>query len=283
MARGSLFAIAALLTGCVTSVGSEGPGDRAAAGGIDDPTVAIEPPAADREPAVALPSWTVDVAARATKPLVQFSCRKDAFCDDFEGATPGSKWTSSVAANGSLSFVGPSSSLGAKALRATAAANGAPSFLEIAGKTLNGSWAGALGVSVRVEQLPQTSVGGPEMVVRDENGDAIARIAIVITRAGIGLEQRGPGCEASSCAARLDMLVPVVAGEWNRVVIGVEAQDAEAAPYGRIEVSVDGSDNAFVPLVVRPIGAWISASAGLTRVDSAPAALRVDDVMFFTR
>lgn len=214
---------------------------------------------------------------------MQFSCRKDAFCDDFESATPGSKWSSSVPSDGSLTFVGPSSSLGARALRATAAANGAPSFLELSGKQLPSSWAGALGVSVRVEKLPQTSVAGPELAVRDANGVAIAHIAIVVTNVGLGLEQRGPGCDDSACADRLDMLLPIAAGEWNRVVLGIEAQDVATGPFGRIEISVDGSDNAVVPLVVRPIGGQVVVDAGLTRADTAPSALRVDDVMFFTR
>lgn len=283
MAKGSLFGLAGavLLMGCSTRV-ETGRTDTAGGSG-DQPRTSFEQPIPGREPTAMAPTWLHDDTRRAAEPLAQFSCRKDAFCDDFESATPGSTWSTPAAAAGSIAFVGPSSSLGVRALRATADASGPPSFLELAGRAALGSWAGALGVSVRVDALPQVSIAGPEIVARDESGAAIARIAIVVTHQGLALEQRGAGCEASSCAARLDLLVPLAAGEWSRVVVGVEAQNVDAAPYGRVEISVDGSDNAVVPLVVRPIGGTVGIAAGITRADLVPSTLRVDDVMFFTR
>ncbi|MBS2018358.1 MAG: hypothetical protein JST00_36165 [Deltaproteobacteria bacterium] len=281
-----------LLTAAVVAAGvigcggaGEGVGPAADGAPAKAPDPVVSPGEGAREASTQGAFW-VDDGTRATKPLAQFSCRKDAFCDDFEGKVlPGSLWSvvPAGATNDTLAFVGPSSSLGARALRVSTGANGAPSFLEVAGKKPASGWAGAFGVSIRVDALPEESLAGPEILVRDDAGVALARIAIVVTSVGIGLEQRGAGCEATACAERLDMLLPAIAGDWHRVVVGVEAVDAEAPPYGRVEVSIDGSDNAAVPLALRSVGGRISVAAGITRADVAPAVLRVDDVMFFTR
>src|SRR4051812_8237597 len=107
-----ICALASLAAACAPSeVGGAGEEtDTAAPPGTSTPVTGDRAHAADGRTAGAL---------EPSHPLEQ-TCRKGAFCDDFEDATPGSRWTSSVATAGRLDFVGPSSSLGARSLHAVA-------------------------------------------------------------------------------------------------------------------------------------------------------------------
>ncbi len=284
MGKALFVSALALVAGCATGVVDEPapPPERApdAPAIVPNEGPSVETPTANGAP----PGYRVGDTVRAATPL-RFTCRKDAFCDDFEDTTPGSRWTSIVPSDATLSFVGPSSSLGARAIRVAASANGAPSYLELAGRSLEGSWAGALGVSLRLDALPQTGFAGPELVVRDTNGVTVAQIAIVVVAGAIGIEQRAADADGAgaSSATRIDLLAPASASTWHRVLVGIEAQDIDEGPFGRIEVSIDGSDNAILPLVVKPIGGPVALRAGVTRADSAATVARVDDVMFFVR
>jgi len=260
-----------LLAACAAEGPSEAPATR-------DDDVATRAPAPP--PAKETTGATVTAPSPPSTPLA-FTCRKDAFCDDFEDAAPGTRWQ----ASGAVDFVGPSSTLGDRAMRARVGAGASPAFLRLVGKQVAHHWAGALGLSLMVDALPLRAVGGPEIVVPTSTaGGAVgARLSIVVVPDGIQLEQRAAGCDDSACASRTDRIAPVRPGEWSRIVIGVEATEGAGAPFGRVEVSLDGGDNANLPLVVLPLGGNVEVRAGIARADDADASLRVDDVMFFTR
>jgi hypothetical protein len=220
-------------------------------------------------------------ATIASKPFAITSCKKGAFCDDFEGPTPGSRWSSAVATNGVVDFVGPSSSFGARALHATTTGAGAAAYLALAGASLGTQWVGVLGFSLRVESLPASALGGPEIAVVGAGG-ATTRIGFSVLPTGIVLHQRFDACSGSSCSARSDLVSDVKAGEWRRLVVAIETTGTTAPPYGRIEVTVDGGDILLLPLTVTPFDGKVEAHAGITAADTAPATARVDDVIFYT-
>lgn len=283
MGRGLALVLVLLATAC------------AGAGSVEGGTTATDPGAPGAGEVTAAPaapgagvgeldtSATWHLADTLPRAPLRFVCRKDAFCDDFEDVLPGARWPVSVGDASAMTFTGPSSTVGARALRVTAPAGGAPAFLALEGAKLTGHWAGALGVSLRVDAAVAAVLGGPELVVRADDGSQLARIGVVVRPDGIAVDQRAAGCASAACAERTDVVVVAAPGEFHRVVIGVEANDVTSAPFGRVEVSVDGGDHGNLPLVVRPIGGRAEVHAGITEADVAPATLRVDDVMFFTR
>jgi len=283
---GRCLAVGLVLFATACAGASPSDDDGAAGGAPSAPAGASSVPASGGQTAGAgafgtNATWHLpDTTARA--PL-RFVCRKDAFCDDFEDPLPGSRWPLIVGDAAAMTFTGPSSTVGARALRVTVPAGGAPAYLALQGAELAGRWAGALGVSLRLDAPVVGVVGGPEIVVRAADASVVARIGIVVSPDGIAVDQRDAGCESTACAARTDLVVVPAPGEFHRVVIGVEANDVTAAPFGRVEVSVDGGDHANLPLVVRPIGGRAEVHAGITEADAVATTMRVDDVMFFTR
>jgi len=218
-------------------------------------------------------------------PLVHVGCKKNAFCDDFEGADPGSRWTGTVATGGVVDFVGPSSAVGANALRTvTPAASGggaSAAYLTLAGPDLGTQWVGSLAFSFRVEATPAAMLGGPEIAVVDANG-MTTRIGFSVRPEGIALHQHFESCTGPTCTQRSDVVTDVKPGEWRRLTVAVETTGASAAPYGRIEVTVDGGEVILLPLEVTPFNGRSEVRAGITVADSAPATARIDDVVFFT-
>ncbi|MDB4937384.1 MAG: hypothetical protein JWP87_4356 [Labilithrix sp.] len=216
-----------------------------------------------------------------TVPFAITSCKKGAFCDDFEDATPGSRWTSSIAADGVVDFIGPSSSFGVHALRATTHGAGASAYLSLAGAPLGTQWVGVLGFSLRVDSLPTTVLGGPEIAVLGSGG-AVTRVGFSVLPTGIALHQHAGACSGASCTSRSDVVAGVKPGEWTHLVVAIETTGTTAPPYGRIEVTVDGGELLLLPLTVTPFDGKAEARAGITVGDSAPATARVDDVIFYT-
>ncbi|MBX3189092.1 MAG: hypothetical protein KF819_18870 [Labilithrix sp.] len=209
-----------------------------------------------------------------------FVCRKGAFCDDFESALPGARWTATKEdQGGAIDFVTPSSSLGARSMRArVTASEGSSAYLVVEGAELSSRWSGALGFSILLDALPVAALGGPRIVVPTADGEAA--IGVSMRPEGIVLEQSSPDGVVRADLVSLD----TADGKWARVVIGVEASGPiGGGAFGRIEISVDGSDNLDLPLAVAPFGGRVEVRAGITSPDAAPATARVDDVMFFTR
>jgi hypothetical protein len=208
------------------------------------------------------------------------SCKKNAFCEDFEEPSPATRWTSTVATAGTVDFPGPSSSLGAHALRAVTTGTGGTAYLTLDGGTLGGQWVGALAFSLRLDALPTTMVGGPEIAVVDANG-ASTRIGFSVRPDGIALHQRSESCSGSPCTSRSDLVGDVKPGEWRQLVVAIETYGTTTPPYGRIEVSVDDGALLVLPLTVTPFDGRAAAHAGITVADVAPATARIDDVTFY--
>lgn len=213
-------------------------------------------------------------------PFAIVTCKKDAFCEDFEEPSPATRWTSTVAAAGSVDFPGPSSSLGAHALRAMTTGTGGSAYLTLDGAALGGQWVGALGFSLRVDALPTTTVGGPEIAVVDANG-ASTRIGFSVRPDGIALHQLFESCSGSPCTSRSDLVSDVKPGEWRQLVVAIETYGTTTPPYGRIEVTVDDGGLIVLPLMVTPFDGRAEAHAGITVADVAPATARIDDVTFY--
>jgi hypothetical protein len=211
-------------------------------------------------------------------PFAITSCKKDAFCEDFEEPLPAKRWTSIL--GGGVDFPAPSSSLGAHALRASTQGGGAAAYLTRAGERVGTQWVGALELSLRVEALPLTTLGGPELAVTDAAG-ATTRIGFTVRPDGIFLHQRFESCQGGPCTSRTDLVSDVKAGEWRHLVVAVETYGTTAPPFGRIEVIVDGGELLVLPLTVTPFDGQVEARAGITFADSAPATARVDDVTFY--
>ncbi len=274
--------LASLAAGCADGTSSTSLGD-------ETPNVALRAPGASLPPTGEQEGESLAGRARAprapafavTKPFVGTSCKVNAFCDDFEDGAPGARWTGAVASLGSVDFLGPSSSSGAFALHAVTNGSGGAAYLSLAGKQLGTRWAGALGLTMRIEAAPVTVIGGPEIAVVDAAG-GMTRIGFSIRPDGIALHQYFDSCSGSSCAARSDIVSNVKPGEWRRLVVAVETSNSVAPPYGRIEVTIDGGDLILLPLVVTPFDGRAEVHAGITVADSAPVSARVDDVVFFT-
>ena len=206
------------------------------------------------------------------------SCKKDAFCEDFEEPLPATRWTG--ATGGGVDFPAPSSSLGAHALRASTQGGGPAAYLTRAGEQVGTQWVGALELSLRVDALPATALGGPELAVTDAAG-ATTHIGFTVRPDGIALHQRFESCRGAACTSRSDLVSDVKAGEWRHLVVAVETYGTTAPPFGRIEVIVDGGALLVLPLTVTPFDGQAEARAGITFADTAPATARVDDVTFY--
>ncbi len=258
-----------------------------------DPVIALSDPG---PPGAKLPELgsnerliPIAVSASATKhlapaagPFAIATCKKGAFCDDFEEASPATRWTSTVLTpGGAIDFPGPSSSLGAHALRAVTSGAGDAAYLTRDGGVVGGQWVGVLELALRVDALPAVAVGGPELAVIDASGNA-TRIGLAVRPAGIALEQHFDSCAGSGCSARSDLVSnEPKPGEWRQVVLAVETYGTTAPPFGRIEVLVDGGDLIVLPLTVMLSDGRAEARAGITSGDTAPATARVDDVTFY--
>ena len=216
-------------------------------------------------------------------PFAITTCKNGAFCDDFEELAPAARWTSAVITAGSaLDFPGPSSSLGAHALRAVTSGGAVDAaYLARDGGAVGGQWVGVLELALLVDALPATAIGGPELAVVDAAGST-TRIGLSIRPGGVALEQHFESCAGSACSARSDLVSSdAKPGEWRHVVVAVETYGTTAPPFGRVEVIVDGGDLLVMPLTVPLSDGKAEARAGITSGDTEPASARVDDVTFY--
>lgn len=277
--------LASLAGGCAT-------GSSAPAAGSDDlgsvPVVALSDPGAPlpdpaelgRSDRAHVTPFTTPKPLGLSGPFAITTCKKGAFCDDFEEPSPDKRWSSTVATAGLVDFPGPSSSLGAHALRAVTTGAGGAAYLTRGGSALGTQWVGALAFSLRVDALPVTALGGPEMAVVDANG-ATTHVGFSVRPDGIALHQLSESCSGSSCMPRSDLVSDVKPSEWRHLVVAIETYGTTTPPYGRIEVTVDDGALIVLPLTVRPYDGQSEARAGITVADVAPATARIDDVTFY--
>lgn len=262
----------ALALGCTWIVGCADGGSSAEQPGDEQP---ITESTRDRAPVVEAPAREAPPPAA---PLT-FQCRADAFCEDFESQDPASRWSGEVGSG--FTFVGPSATKGAQSLRVTSA--GAPAFLRLDGGDVGRSAWGALAFAVRFDAAPATSIGGPALVAKLPSGDEVS-IGIGVTAEGLVLEQRTTGaCAQPACKQKSDLVALAKPGGWHDVVVGFEINSTGLSPYGRVEVGVDGAELVTRSLLVPFYDATIEVRAGITRADTAPSELQIDDVMFFVK
>lgn len=265
MMRLRLFAAAVTLAGCAA-------GPSAAVTG-DPGEIVTAPPSASAPSPYGSAVARNDEPASGTTTTHAFSCRPDAFCDDFESADPSSRWTaSSTTAATLIDFVGPSASPGAQSLRVRTE-GGVGAWLERDGGTKTSHWAGALGFALRLDALPTERLAGPRLVVTRPEGEA--SIGIAVTSEGLVLEQTADGKTTTNVVAA------PAPNAWTRIILGVETNEAAAAPYGRLEVAVDDGDLQVYAVMVPVHTGALSVRAGVVEAPSASATTQIDDVMFF--
>jgi hypothetical protein len=276
-----------IVAACVAACGAPAESTTGATGA---PAEIVAPPAAHGAGDGAREGSTFANGAVANGPSIAeglpavthaFTCRADAFCEDFESLDPAARWTSAVvSASDVVAFLAPSASKGARSMRVEAGASGGGAYLLLDGGPGGGErWAGAFGFALRLDAPPATRLGGPRLVATLPAGEGA--LGVAVTPAGFVLEQRAPGAPDSA-----RVLTPLTApGAWHRVVIGVEsnASPSGAPPYGRVEIAIDDGDLAVDDLLVPVHAGSLELQVGVTEPDTAPAAVQIDDVMFFAR
>jgi hypothetical protein len=222
------------------------------------------------------------VAPPAAQTL-EFQCRSDAFCEDFESADPASRWSGASAPGAPFAFVAPSASKGARSMRVTSIASGAPVFLRKDGGAFTGALFGAVAFAIRVDATASVALGGPTLALTGAGGGE-ATIGVVLRAEGVALEQHATTCAAPACRERADVVAaPVSPGAWHTVVVGFEVNESPAPPYGRLEIGVDGADLTTYSLTVPFFEGALELRAGITSPDTALAGVQIDDVMFFAK
>lgn len=260
-----------------------------------DPNPAPAPAAVEPSkniPAVALaggerarPAEGIDaVGAEYTKPAAgPFVCRKNAFCEDFEEQSWTTRWNDVVTTDGGKIELGrESASSGRGALRLSAHDAASTAFLVAEPGVVAGDWSGLLGFAFRLDQIPAKYVGGPELTVQTADGPITVRIAV--RPEGVVLEQlAGETCLRDRCQPSSRIIAAAQPNHWYRVRLGLEVNPSEKAPYGRIEVSVDGGELQSQDLTVPFFEGRITMRAGITQGDTRRALADLDDVTMLIR
>jgi hypothetical protein len=106
-----------------------------------------------------------------------------------------------------------------------------------------------------------------------------------MTPEGVFLEQRGTAeCLRDRCVDARTRLAPAHANHWYRITLGFEVNARQAAPYGRLEASVDNGDMQSTDLSVPFYDGSVFLSAGVTKGDPGRRALAdLDDVTMLVR
>jgi len=138
--------------------------------------------------------------------------------------------------------------------------------------------AACLAFAVRIDGAPAARIGGPVVDVGD------ARVRVELWPHGVVLAQEKVGsCELPTCRVRADIVGDAVTpGVWHSFVLDFEVAAADAAPYGRIAIGVDGAHLADVDVTVPLFAGPAELHAGVTIADMAPFALNLDDVVFLS-
>jgi hypothetical protein len=277
------------LVGCAAdaeSVEPAAPGPLAIAPGNPVPTpthaTGIGPAGGARVSAAGLANGPSFVGALAGGRPAAFVCRPDAFCDDFEGAALGSRWAAKALAGGKIEPGKESASAGRGSVRLTTSDQGSSAYLVASGKDISASWSGVVGFALRVDELPATSLGGPELSVATKDGPITLRVSL--EPAGLVLHQLAPAsCDRSRCRPSATVLAPAQANHWYHVTVSLEVIPQEAAPYGYVHAAVDGGDAYARPLTVPMFDGPTTLRAGITEGDTRAAAAELDDVTLLVR
>ncbi|MBS2018359.1 MAG: hypothetical protein JST00_36170 [Deltaproteobacteria bacterium] len=276
----SLFLLASVLVvGCSSEVAE--PGGPAAPTSPFEGTGQIEEPGAtvggSRASSVG-PSFEVGRVASSEA----FVCRKGAFCDDFEGQA-GSRWGQSVVEGGEIGRGVGSASLGKGSLSVTTKPGDSRAFLVHEAGEVSATWSGAFSFAVRPAASPRDALGLPELAVKTVH-DGTVTIGFALRPEGIYLEQRGSSeCKLDRCVTKSKLVGTFTPGTWTRIDLGIEAGSEGVAPFGRLEVKINGGPLVATDLTV-PLGNGTAIlRAGITRGDVQDANVDLDDVSLLTR
>jgi hypothetical protein len=272
------------LVGCAADAESvePAPGPLAIAPGNPVPTpthgTVLGPAGGARVSAAALASGPSFVGALVGGRPAAFVCRPDAFCDDFEGAALGARWTAATSlAGGKIEPGTESASAGRGSLRLTTRDQGSTAYLAEAGPDINAAWSGVVSFALRVDELPATSLGGPELSVVTKDGPITLRVSL--EPQGLVLHQLAPAsCDRARCAPSATVVAPAQANHWYRVTVSLEVVPHQAAPYGYVHAAVDGGDAYAHALTVPMFDGPTTLRAGITEGDTRAAAAELDDV-----
>lgn len=218
-------------------------------------------------------------------PAAAFVCRPGAFCEDFEGLGFENRWRGVfTTGSGTVEHNTASASPGRGSLRLFTADDASSAYLLQEKGTVKGNWSGVLGFAFRVAAVPSQYLGGPELTLRTADGP----IAIRLTMApeGLFVEQRSTEeCLRDRCVPKRTLIASAQANHWYRVTLGFEVNPANAAPYGRLEASVDDSgDLVATDLSVPFYDGPVLLSAGITQGDVGHRSLAdLDDVTLLVR
>jgi hypothetical protein len=240
-------------------------------------------PSEARVSAAALAAGPSFVGALLGEMPAAFVCRPGAFCDDFEAGSLGARWSAATTlAGGKVEPGTESASAGRGSLRLTTRDQGSSAYLVESGPDITAAWSGVVGFAFRVDQLPTTSLGGPELSVATKDGPITLRVSL--EPAGLVLHQLAPAsCDRSRCTPSTTVLAPAQANHWYRVTVGLEVNPHQAAPYGLVETSVDGGAVHAQALTVPMFDGPTTLRAGITEGDTRAAAAQLDDVMLLVR
>jgi hypothetical protein len=212
-----------------------------------------------------------------------FVCRAGAFCDDFESQQPvGTRWSQVFeGAGGKLESDSESASVGRGAVTLFAPTADSQIFLDRTSGGVAPKWSGLMGFALKVAAVPGSQLGGPELVVKTQDGPIAVRVSL--RPEGLVLEQLAPECGRARCRPTAKLIAPAKEGAWYRVRIGFEVGAQAAPPYGRLEATVDDGPLVTTDLDVPLYDGSVSLHAGITQGDSRRALVNLDDVMLFTR
>jgi hypothetical protein len=277
MQRFFLFALLGLAA-CTSAAESSEPGPASVPHAGDATEVAAQNPADRARPA----TESFNAAARQEQPAA-FVCRKDAFCEDFEEQGFSAHWSDSITTSGGkIDFASDSASFGKGALRLSATEAGSTAFLFSEKATVGSEWSGAFSLAFRVDQIPGVYLGGPELTVKTNEGPITVRIGL--KPEGLVLEQLSEAtCLKDRCTPTTTILAPAQPNHWYRVRLGFEVNPHQAAPYGRIEASVDGGELFSTDLNVPFYDGSLFVRAGITQADARRAFADLDDVSLLVR
>lgn len=278
----SLFACSADAT---DGGGGPGPAPVVTHGGENSPDPGPAAPAAKEDGRRARATGAFDLGLPTPAPT-SFVCRVGAFCDDFEDVSEqpiGARW-SDVALSGKskLEAVGESASTGRGAVSFMTPDASSSVFLDRSGGGAASHWSGLVAFALRAQATPSAQLGGPELLVRSPDGAISVRVSL--HREGLVLEQRAPdACPRDRCLPTTTVIAPVKTNTWYRVRLGFEVNAQGAAPYGRLEATVDDGPMLETDLNVPLYDGKIALHAGITQGDSKPAVASLDDVTFLVR
>ena len=271
-----LFVIAcASLVACTTAVESPDPAPAPAPAAAAAPAGDVARSDADRAKNTGV---ELGFSQRTPQAASAFVCRKDAFCEDFENTAWSAHWSDLVTtAGGRMGSAQESASTGKGALELYAHDDVSSAFLLESKGDVGGSWSGVVSFAWRVDQIPGKYLGGPELTVKTSEGPITIRIAL--EPEGLVLEQlASETCRRDRCVTSSKILAPSQPGHWYRVAVGIEANAQQAAPYGRLEATVDGGDLQTTDLTVPFYAGSVFLRAGITQGDARPATAHLDDV-----